>query len=149
MLHGRPLRDREINDLPKITQLFGDIWDSTLIYVLFPPLQTEKNHAPYILGGISNIPMSRVVSSNLKNPFTSLTIDSDQDSWWPLGTATRGVVNIPGMPGGWSYLYSYTEGAGLERSCNSHFKGVDIAEECSTIHTLGGMLNSWHSLTIY
>lgn len=70
----------------------------------FHILRWQKNQVSYIVGGNSNVSMSRVVGSNFKNPPTSLAIDSDQSSWRSLGPSTRGVISIPGMTGKWSNL---------------------------------------------
>ena len=58
--------------------------------------------------------LSRLVSNNIKKMFSCLTTDCGQGSWWPLGPAARGVINIAGGTGGWSHLHLRT-GVGTSR----------------------------------
>lgn len=99
------------------------------------------------------------MSSNLKNPDTCLAIDSDQNSWWLPGSKqdppdNTGVLStLQGLQVNEAICLLHT-GVGLPggvagRSSSPHFKGVDIAGECSRIYTPGDGLNSWHSLTTY
>lgn len=99
--------------------------------------------------------MSRVVSSSLKKQDTRLVTDSDQDSWWPLGTkqgpATRGV-NTQGLQVHSAICPLYT-GVGMlgggwgavRKAQQSQFTGVGIVGVQE--YTDGGV-NSWHSLTV-